>query len=346
MREKEKQKSRLRLRLGFILKVALVFLLVAAIMLLTVFMLIDLDVLTHETLESDGLLIIILFVLVSVIVGTAVFLRFFFKPMNDALTALEKLSEGDYSVRVKLGRSGAQKELSDRFNSLAVQLGNTTILREDFINNFSHEFKTPIVSMKGLLSLLKKSDLSAVKRRQYLNVVEEELDRLASMSTKVLNLTKIEHENLLTNVTKFDVSEQIRTCILLLEKKWSKKKIEFSIDLPEYYVSASEDLLKEVWINLLDNAIKFSPENGVIGVDIQKTEGFITVSFTNNGERIKEEDLDKIFNKFYSKTTAISGEGNGIGLAIVKHIVDLHGGTVAVKSDALATTFSVTLLSE
>lgn len=342
----KKRNEKVNFRIGLIVLVALVFLLVASVILSAIYILLEFDLLTAESVKNGGFYLMGLFAFVTTVIGTAIFLRIFFKPIFVAITALEKLSEGDYSVRLDLGKSGAKKELSDTFNSLAIQLGNTTILREDFINNFSHEFKTPIVSMKGLLGLLKKKDLSPVKRRQYLNVVEEELDRLASMATNVLNLTKIENESILTGVTTFDVSEQIRTCILLLEKKWEKKKLEFSMDFPEYFVSANEDLLKEVWINLLDNAIKFSPDNGVIGVDITKNDGFITVSITNNGERIKEEDLDKIFNKFYSKTTASSGEGNGIGLAIVKHIVDLHGGSATVKSDALATTFTVSLPEE
>ena len=197
--------------------------------------------------------------------------------------------------------------------------------------------------MKGLLDLLKCSDVSATKRKQYLNIIEDELDRLSIMATNVLKLTKIENENVLTNVTKYNLSEQVRECILLFEKRWEKKNIDFSLEFDEFTISANEDLLKEVWINLIDNAIKFSPDNGVIGVDIVKKGNYLEVSVSNGGEKIEEGDLDKIFNKFYSKTTVSKGEGNGIGLSIVKHIVDLHKGTITVVSNSEKTTFTVVL---
>ena len=349
MSEKRPEKrlsERINIRLVFVLSVAIILLVAASVVLLSLYLLINGGVLTSKDLSGGGIWIILLFVLASVIIGTAatiVFTRIFFKPVNEVIDGLNALSGGDYSVRLDLGKTGYKKDISEKFNSLATELQNTTILRSDFINNFSHEFKTPIVSLKGLVELMKRGDVTPQKRKQYLYIIDEELDRLASMATNVLNLSKIESETVLTNVTEFDLSEQIRKCILLLEKKWSRKDIDFDLDLDEYYIEANEELLKEVWINILDNAIKFSEKGGVIKVDVASDGNNIDTTILNHGPKIEEEDIDRIFNKFYSKTVVSAADGNGIGLSVVKHIVDLHGGRVTVKSDETATAFTVRL---
>ena len=343
MKEKKKALT-LGYRMIFIGAVAGILLVAASLVLFALYAFFNTGVLKSEDIVGGGIWIIIIFVLASVIIGSAVgavFSRLFFKPLDTLVEGLERLADGDYSVRIDMKFSKSYKEISEKFNLLALQMENTTILRSDFINNFSHEFKTPIVSMKGLLSLLRRSDLSPTKRRQYLAIIEEELDRLSTMSTNVLNLTKIETENILTDVTEYNVSEQIRTCILLLEKKWSRKEIVFELDFGEVCIYANEDLLKEVWLNLIDNAIKFSFNGGKIQVDVKKTNDAVVVSVSNYGEKIKEGDIDKIFNKFYRSSEA-GKEGNGIGLSIVKHIVTLHGGSVGVTSDD-KTTFTVEL---
>ena len=337
---------KLNLRLVFILVGAGILLVAASIVLFTLYSLINSGVIELEDLRGGGVWIIILFVLASVVIGTigtAIFGKLFFRDIDSIIGGLSALSEGDYSVRMDLGKRGTKKELSDKFNSLAEQLENTTILRADFINNFSHEFKTPIVSVKGLVELLKKSSLSEEKRVAYLKIIEEELDRVSDMATNILNLSKIENQTILTDVTKFNLSEQIRTCILLLEKKWSKKHIEFKLDFDEYYCRGNEDMLKQVFINLLDNAVKFAFINSVISVDIQETDDFIGVKISDNGETIPEEEFGNIFNKFYQKDKTAQREGNGIGLSIVSHIVKLHQGTVGVESANDVTTFTVTL---
>ena len=226
---------------------------------------------------------------------------------------------------------------------MAEDLENTEMLRSDFINNFSHEFKTPIVSISGFAKLLKHGDLTEEQKAEYIGIIAEESSRLASMATNVLNLTKVENQTILTGQTTFNLSEQIRGCILLLESKWSAKNIEFHIDFDEYDVYANEEMLKQVWINLIDNAVKFSPDYGIVSVGISENNGLITVSVTNSGTDIPTESIDRIFNKFYQADESHSSEGNGIGLAIVKQAVKLHGGTVAADSRKGRTTFTVML---
>ena len=269
--------------------------------------------------------------------------RLVLKPSWELLSGVRKLASGDYTVRLDGGGSYEMKELAEHFNALAKELDNTKILRSDFINNFSHEFKTPIVSVKGLVELLKKNDLPEEKRKSYLKIIEEELDRVSDMATNILNLSKIENQNILTEITSFNVSEQIRTCILLLEKKWDKKNLAFQLDFDEFIYRGNEDMLKQVWINLLDNAIKFAYSDSAIVVEIHNSDEFLTVKITDDGETIPESEFKNIFNKFYQKDKAAMSEGNGIGLYIVSHIVKLHQGEVSVNSKDDKTTFTVKL---
>lgn len=267
------------------------------------------------------------------------------KPVNLLVEKMNRLTSGDYGVRIELGKkTGRYSELnrlSESFNTLAEELGNTEMLRGDFINNFSHEFKTPIVSIAGFAKLLKKNHLTDEQRAEYLNIIEEESLRLSAMATNVLNLTKIENQSILTEVVEFNLSEQIRKCILLAEGKWQKKSLEFEIDLEEYVVEANEELLKQVWINLIDNAIKFSKKSSAISLSAKEEETFVEVAVRNVGKVIPLEQQKKIFNKFYQGDESHSGEGNGIGLALVKRVVELHQGSVSVSSERGITIFTV-----
>ena len=223
------------------------------------------------------------------------------------------------------------------------ELESTEMLRSDFINNFSHEFKTPIVSIVGFAEILESSDISEEERAQYISTIKEEATRLANMATSVMNLTKIENQSILTDTKSFNVSEQIRSCLLLLERKWSKRNIELDFEIDEYHITANEELLKEVWINLFDNAIKFTDDGGTISVRISEGERELTFDISNTGPTIPIEKQKYIFNKFYQADESHTSKGNGIGLAIVKKIVDLHCGAVTVKSGYGVTTFTVVL---
>lgn len=269
--------------------------------------------------------------------------KFIFRHFNTMIDGLERLSSGKYDTRVDLGRTEGLRTAADSFNSLAEQLENTEILRTDFINNFSHEFKTPMVSIKGLISLLRSGRVPEEKQAEYLRIIEEEVDRLTMMTTNVLNLSKLENQAILPERCEYNLSEQIRTCVLLEERKWSERELNLYLDFDEYTVFASEDLLKQVWINLIDNAIKFTPRGGDLKVEISATEHDITVDVINSGEEIPAEELEKIWAKFYQLERRHSKSGNGIGLSIVKSIVELHLGSVGVRSKDGYNTFSVTL---
>ena len=299
-----------------------------------------------DDIGTWGLWPFIIFAVTSVILGfgaSAIVSIIPIRPVADIIDGLNELSTGNYNARIDLGKHKSLKSVADAFNSLATELGNTEMLRSDFINNFSHEFKTPIVSISGFAKLLADDSLSDERRAEYLKIIEEEAGRLSDLATNVLNLSKVENMSILTENKRYNVSEQIRNCLLLLEKKWSAKNIDLDVEFDDYDVEADEELMKQVWINLLDNAIKFTPDGDKVSVAVAGDARFLCATITNYGAEILPDNLEKIFNKFYQGDTSHASRGNGIGLSIVKRIVDLHGGTVTVNSGDGKTVFAVTL---
>lgn len=307
----------------------------------------------HFSHTSTGGVIFILleFALASIFVGTLVSFmvgRISLRPLGRLISGMNRMAGGDYSVRLYFGERKIGKMLADSFNKMAEELDNTELLRSDFVNNFSHEFKTPIVSIYGFAKLLRRGHLDEEQTREYLSIIEQESGRLVEMATNVLNMTKVENQNILTDVTEYNLSEQIRRSVLLLEKKWSRKELEIACNFNEHKIFANEEMMKQVWVNLLDNAIKFAPEKGEITILIRESQweddpmqNCVAVAIKNNGPAIKEEDRERIFNKFYQADTSHASAGTGIGLAVVKKIVELHEGKVRVESDDRETAFWV-----
>lgn len=346
--KKEERKHRIALTLllsAFVFFIILFAFLISAAIL---YVMVETDFIFKEQPTMWGILLFI--GVVSTIIGallTAVLSKITLGSVNNIINQMNRLASGDFKARLKIGKPISIHptfvEITDSFNKMAEELEDTEMLRSDFVNNFSHEFKTPIVSIAGFAKLLKKDNLTDEQRKEYLDIIEEESLRLSYMATNVLNLTKLENQAILTDVTQFNLSEQIRNCVLLLESKWEKKKLELYIDFDEYMISANEEMLKQVWINLIDNAIKFASDYGIIGIEIKQENDRLMVSVSNSGSEIAPENIESIFKKFYQADKSRSSDGNGIGLAIVKRVAELHGGEVSVKSENLTTVFTVTL---
>lgn len=312
---------------------------------------------TGITLDVDGELqlgTVILFVsLTSLIIGGVIVFfssRIPLKPVNEIINKMNRLASGDFKTRLKFGNTmsshPAIKELTTSFNKMAEELESTELLRSDFINNFSHEFKTPIVSIAGLANLLETEKLSEEERLQYTRAIREESMRLSAMASNVLNLTKVENQTILTDVSKFNLSEQVRSAVLLLEEKWTQKNVDLQLDFDEYIIEANEEMLKQVWINLIDNAVKFVPRCGTVELEVLDMGESLRVKVSNTGSEIPPEKQERIFSKFYQADESHATQGNGIGLAIVKNIVELHNGEVSVNSGNGITSFFVTLPKE
>ena len=294
---------------------------------------------------------VILFMsLISLIIGgVTVFFssRLPLKPVNEIINKMNRLAAGDFKTRLKFGGTmsahSAVKELTESFNTMAEELENTELLRNDFINNFSHEFKTPIVSITGLANLLEAGNLTEEQRVQYARAIREESMRLSYMASNILNLTKVENQTILTDVSRFNLSEQVRSAVLLLEEKWTSKNIDLQLDFDEYMIEANEEMLKQVWINLIDNAVKFVPRCGTVELEVLAVGENLCVKVSNTGSDIPLDKQQRIFNKFYQADESHATQGNGIGLAIVKSIVELHKGEISVHSGNGITTFTVVL---
>ena len=275
--------------------------------------------------------------IISIIIGTT--LSFFMshfplRPLHTLIQAIHEVSAGNYEVKSHLEHPKEFQELSECFNQMTEDLSGTEMFRSDFINNFSHEFKTPIVSILGFARLLKSQNLDTAQSQEYLDIIIEESQRLSELSATVLSLSKVESLTLLTDKTAYSLSEQIRESLLLLESKWEKKRISFDINLEEVMIRADGPLLKQVWMNLLDNAIKFSPAEECIIVALRSDNRNAVVSVKDHGIGMADNTQRFIFDKFYQGDTSHHMEGNGLGLPLVKRILELHKGTVAVKSQA------------
>ena len=301
-------------------------------------------------IAPDVEILILVGAILALIVGLVVAVmvsKFPMKPIRNLIIGMDRLASGDFATRVNAGtimRNYAPfVDAADSFNKMAEELEHTEMLRSDFINNFSHEVKTPIASIAGFARLLKRDNLSREQELEYLNAIEEESMRLSYMATNVLNLTKVENQSILTNVTRFNLSEQLRDSILLLERVWGDKNLELLLDFDEHMVCGNEELLKQVWINLLHNAVKFAPVGHVVQVTITERDEEYQVRIMNTGSTIPADKINKIFNKFYQADESHSSEGNGIGLAIVRRIVELHHGRVEVWSELNCTAFTVHL---
>ena len=343
--KKVKRPSRGILTFLFILIVFCIFMITAAVVGFIAFLLTRLGVFQNVNRYGLGIPVTIT-IAASVVIGTlvAAFIsKIPLKPINKLISGMDRLAKGDYEARLDLGEGRVGREISQSFNTLAAELKNTEMLRSDFVNNFSHEFKTPIVSIRGFAKLLQKGELLKETREEYLGIIVEEASRLSTMATNILDLTKVENQSILTDITCFNLSEQIRSCILLLEKKWEEKELGIQAEFGEYEWMGNEEFLKQVWINLLDNAIKFSAEKEEIHIRISRDTDCLKVTIQNTGEPISEEEKNRVFQKFYQADTSHAAEGAGIGLAIVKRIVELHGGKVSAESEGRQTAFTVSL---
>lgn len=338
--------SRISLPITFSIAVFFIFLITVSTTWL-LFYLAHVFGLLNDEIARDGTVFPILILIACIIIGTtisAVASRKMVKSIQTFIHATDRLASGDFSMRLQLTSPPEFKILSENFNRMAEELGGIEILRTDFVNNFSHEFKTPIVSIKGFAEILKDDNLSKEERDEYLDIVIEESARLASLASNVLELSKIETLSILGNKQRCNVGEQIRQCVLLLAAKMEKNHLSLNLDIQDYELAGNKELLNQVWLNLLDNAIKFTPEQGELEVGMKRTGDFIEIRFRDNGSGIDADAVPRIFDKFYQQDTSHSTAGNGLGLTIVNKIITLHEGTIVCDSSpSQGTTFTVTL---
>lgn len=284
---------------------------------------------------TDFRSLILYYNLFSIFCGTVIMLiaaRLIVKPIKKLTFAAEKIAKGDFEVYIKQDRKDEIGQLIDNFNKMSKELSSMEILRSSFISDISHEFKTPLTSIEGYTKLLRDCKNDA-ERNEYIDIITEETKRLSALSGNILLLNRIENENITLTKNTFRLDEQIRHVILLCENKWSSKKIDLNISLDEIMYVGNEPLLFQVWLNLLDNAIKFSNPDETIELNLKKSNDKIVFTIIDYGTGMTDEQRKRMFEKFYTGDKSRNSEGNGLGLSIVKRVIDMHGGSIEVQSN-------------
>ena len=293
-----------------------------------------------DTFTSENVFWVVNFVtiialLVSIVIGTVITTfvgRTMLQPIHDLSRATSEVARGNFSVRVRESADNEYGTLQRNFNKMAQELSGIETLRGDFISNVSHEFKTPLASIQGFAKLLQDESLTPADRKEYTQIIIDETSRLSKLSSNILNLTKLENQTTIGKKKKFRIDEQIRKIILMLEPEWSKKDINLDISLEDIFFVGNEDLMGQIWQNIINNAIKFTPVGGEIKVKLFRGGSGIVVKISDNGPSIPADKKEKIFEKFYQGDRSRATEGNGLGLALVKRIVDLSDGSVSVDN--------------
>ena len=268
------------------------------------------------------------------------------RPTKTITEATEKIMSGDFSVRIPPMKSSGMEgfhQIAMAINQMAQELSGVETLRADFIASVSHEMKTPLAVMQNYGTLLQAPDLTDEKRIEYAKGVTDGSRRMADMMTNILKLNRLENQQIYPQVTEFDLGEQLCECLLQYENVWEKANIDIETDIAEdIQVKADADLLGHVWNNLFSNAFKFTPSGGTVTVSLTATDHHAIVKVTDTGCGMTPEVGAHIFEKFYQGDTSHSVQGNGLGLALVKRVIDIMQGEIGVESVVgVGTTFTV-----
>ena len=279
-------------------------------------------------------------VLITIIFGTIDYFRRKYmveRPVKRITEAAERIMQGDFSVRIEpvkgIPAETGFSRIIDCLNKLVAELSGTETLRTDFIANVSHELKTPLAVMGNYAAMLQRPDLTREERSEYAGAISHASRRLAQLVTNILKLNKLENQQLFPKAEEFDLSEQLCQSLLRFEDLWEEKALTIETDIPDSIrIRSDEELLELVWTNLISNAIKFTPSGGTVSLKLRADGDGVTVWVRDTGIGIKPEVGKHIFEKFYQGDTSHATQGNGLGLALVKRVVDILDGEIGVQS--------------
>lgn len=272
----------------------------------------------------------------SLIIGllvTGFMSKWFFDPVKKLLSAMENVADGDFSTRLETKSSSKEiREIYSGFNLMASELGAIEILQTDFVSNVSHEFKTPINAIEGYSTLLQGDENLSDEQKQYVDKIMFNTKRLSDLVGSILLLSKIENQPIPSNQTTFRLDEQVRQSTVALEPAWSKKDIEFDVEMDSIEYTGNESMMHHIWDNLIGNAIKFNPECGLICIRLARQNNDVVFTIEDSGPGISDEAKKHIFDKFYQGDSPHKDEGNGLGLALVKKILSVSNGEISVEN--------------
>jgi signal transduction histidine kinase len=255
------------------------------------------------------------------------------KPIKAVTEATKKVAQGNFDMRLEVKGEDELAVLARNFNLMTQALSSNDYIHRDFVSNVSHEFKTPIASIKGFGKLLKDPDLSEIKRQEYVDIIVEESERLGQLSANVLKLSELENGVAGLKKEPFSLDEAIRRVVLLLQEQWEKKELELEVDLSEMMMVGDQALIDQVVINLVTNAINYTHQGGRIGLKLTESRSEIKLEIWDSGMGIDASDLTRIFDRFYKADQSRNTPGTGLGLTISQRIMLLHGGKISVSSE-------------
>lgn len=290
----------------------------------------------HLTPNRQPLVAFRLFMFMSAIIGTSIsafVAKKILKPITTFSQATDEVAKGNFDLRIDENSPIKEiRDLSKNFNTMVQELSSIETFRSDFIANVSHEFKTPIATIEGYASLLQDPSLSSSEHKEYTEMIIHSTRRLNSLSSNILSLSKLENQEIILENNLYRLDEQIRHAVLMLEPEWNNKNLDFQIELIKAEYFGNEDLLMQVWLNLISNSIKFTPESGTIKINLYEEDNSYIFNITDTGIGIDQSNIDSIFDKFYQGDETRKTEGNGLGLSLVKRIIDLSNGSITVDS--------------
>lgn len=260
------------------------------------------------------------------------------RPVRKIIKAAEQMMKGDFSVRIPplhgIANADGFGVIADYFNQMAQELSGTETLRTDFIANVSHELKTPLAVIQNYGIMLQQQDLPENKRLEYAKAITDASRRLANLITNILKLNKLENQQIFPKAETYDLGEQLCECLLTFERAWEDKALDIETDVEaEVMINSDGELLSLVWNNLFSNAIKFTPPHGKISLTLKAEGEFAVVQVSDTGCGISPEVGKHMFEKFYQGDTSHATQGNGLGLALVKRVMDIVGGDISVSSE-------------
>lgn len=326
--------------------------------LLTISFNVGMGIFVYSLIEDDPLYIKIIAVIVLIFLSATIctiidYIRrkiMIERPLNEILNATKLITKGNFKVRLIPHHSYESLDEFDlikvNLNKLAEELSKSEILKTDFIANVSHEIKTPLSVIQSYASALKNNNLADDVRKKYLQNLQEACKKLTNLITNILKLNKLENQKIALEIKKFNLSESITNQILQYEELIDNKEINLECEIEEdIIINSEESYLELIWNNLISNAIKFTEKNGTIKVSLNKQNNYYIIKISDTGCGMDKETGLHIFDKFYQADTSHSKEGNGLGLALVKKVIDILGGTIEVESEiGVGTTFTVTIM--
>ena len=288
-----------------------------------------------KNIEIPYFAVVIVFSLVIGTISAWFVAKFALNPIRKIRDAMVDVAGGNLDVAIEEESLFHEIEyINHAFNIMVKELRSTEMLQSDFIAGVSHEFKTPLTAIEGYTTMLQASDLSEEEKEEYVNKILFNTHRMSNLVQNILLLSKLDNQAIEKRVEVFSLDEQIRQEILAAESKWTEKNIDFDVQLEKVSYRGNSTIISHIWSNLIDNAIKFSPQGGKITLELSGNEKNVLFSITDEGEGIKEDQITHIFNKFYQADSSHKQNGNGLGLAIVKSTVSIYGGEVKVENVA------------